>query len=177
MMRRREHLIALARAAAASLARVTGPKRARLERVAGRIAPHVLGVRLARAAERTKALEERATRGLANSLARRRGRLDGAAQLLASLGYRSVLRRGFALVRTASGSGVRSVVQARPGDKLDIELADGRITAAAETLAPSTSPGRSATAAPSEAVQRKAGARAEPASRARGGNGNQGSLF
>jgi exodeoxyribonuclease VII large subunit len=176
MARRRERLTALARAAASSLARVTGPKRARLERVAGRIGPHVLGARLARAMERAKALEERAARSLFHILARRRGRLDGAAQLLASLGYRSVLRRGFALVRTAAGTGVRSVAQVRPGDRLDIELGDGRIGAAAETGAPSPA-GRPAP--PSSAGSpARLGPRSDPAgSKGGDGDGSQGSLF
>jgi exodeoxyribonuclease VII large subunit len=177
LARRGEHLGALARAAAAALARVTGPRRARLERVAGRIGPHVLAVRLGRGAERLHALRERAARGMVNGLARRRGQLEAAAQVLASLGYRSVLGRGFALVRTASGAGVRSVAQVRPGDRLDIELADGRVGASVEAgTAPAERPAP-APAAPAGGPLRKI-PRPEPA-RPKGGpgDGNQGSLF
>jgi exodeoxyribonuclease VII large subunit len=172
--RRREHLTSLARHAASSLARVTGPKRARLERVAGRIAPHVLTVRVSRAAERLHALEARAAQGMVNAVARRRARLDGAAQLLSSLGYHSVLQRGFALVRTASGAGLRSVAQVAPGDKLDIELADGHVHAHADARA---------TIARRDAVQPAPAPTSQapgPApARHKGGprDGNQGSLF
>jgi len=40
--------------------------------------------------------------------------------------------RGFALVRTASGAGVRSVAHVAAGDRLDIELADGHLHAHAD---------------------------------------------
>ena len=173
--RRREHLTGLARHAASSLARVTGPKRARLERVAGRIAPHVLTVRVSRAAERLHALEARAAQCMVNAVARRRARLDGAAQLLSSLGYHSVLQRGFALVRTASGAGVRSVAQVAPGDKLDIELADGHVHAHADDARATIARRDAAQPAPAPMSQAPGPAPARHKGGAR--DGNQGSLF
>jgi exodeoxyribonuclease VII large subunit len=60
-------------------------------------------------------------------MAARRERSDQLGQLLASLGYRQVLARGFALVRDGSGRPVRGIADAPVAGTLDIELADGHI--------------------------------------------------
>jgi exodeoxyribonuclease VII large subunit len=49
--------------------------------------------------------------------------------LLASLSYQGVLQRGFALVRDASGRTLRSIAEAIPGKRLEVELGDGRFAA------------------------------------------------
>lgn len=48
-------------------------------------------------------------------------------QLLQVMNPHAILRRGFAIVRTAQGAFVRSAAKAKPGDKLHIQLADGII--------------------------------------------------
>jgi exodeoxyribonuclease VII large subunit len=85
--------------------------------------------RLAGAAQRL----ERAVAGL---IGRSQDRLDRLARLQESLSHRSVLARGFALVREESGALLRSVAQAPPGTGLDIEIADGRIAARAGASTP-----------------------------------------
>ncbi|MDT2020249.1 exodeoxyribonuclease VII large subunit [Methylocella sp. CPCC 101449] len=67
---------------------------------------------------------------------RRQEQLRSLSQLLSSFSYRNVLARGFALVRDASGTPVRSVATVGPGAVLDIELADGHVSAQAEGEAP-----------------------------------------
>jgi exodeoxyribonuclease VII large subunit len=52
-------------------------------------------------------------------------------KLLASLSYKGVLARGFALVKDADGQLVRSRSLLEPGDPLVIEFADGEIEALA----------------------------------------------
>jgi len=64
-------------------------------------------------------------RQLQDSLAHR-------AQLLATLSYRAVLARGFALVRNTGGTPLHSASAVGPGSLLEIEFADGRITATAQ---------------------------------------------
>ena len=59
-------------------------------------------------------------------LAARGAKLRGLDQLLASLSYRSVLARGFALVRDADDRPVRLAAEVVEGAALDIEFADGR---------------------------------------------------
>ncbi len=85
--------------------------------------------RLAGAAQRL----DRAASGLPDA---RQERLNRLSRLLDSLGHRSVLARGFALVRDESGALVRSVAQAPPGTGLEIEIADGRIAARAGAATP-----------------------------------------
>ena len=58
-------------------------------------------------------------------------RVAHSGQLLAALSYRSVLARGFALVRDPSGTPLRSASAVSPGQQLDIEFRDGRATAVA----------------------------------------------
>lgn len=55
--------------------------------------------------------------------------LDGQAKLLESLSYRSVLGRGFALVRDGTGRPVRRAGETSPGADLEIEFQDGRVAA------------------------------------------------
>ena len=63
------------------------------------------------------------------------------AQMLVSLSYQSVLRRGFALVRDADGHAVRSVAGLVPGARVGIEFADGDATATLTGISPSSDGG------------------------------------
>ena len=79
---------------------------------------------------RLDALMPRLARAAATTSARPRERLDGAAKMLASLGYRSVLGRGYALVRDAAGRPLRRAADAPPGTVLTIDVDDGALCAA-----------------------------------------------
>ena len=57
-------------------------------------------------------------------------------ELLQALSPQRLLQRGFALVRRPDGRLLRSVQQVRAGDRLQLELADGRIDAVAEGSGP-----------------------------------------
>jgi exodeoxyribonuclease VII large subunit len=82
--------------------------------------------------------------------------------LLSAFSYRGVLSRGFALVRDAEGHPLRTAAAVTPGMALDIEFADGRVRATADSTAGTPR------AAPASA----------PAPRKKGGGGpGQGSLF
>jgi exodeoxyribonuclease VII large subunit len=54
--------------------------------------------------------------------------------MLITLSYKSVLGRGYALVRDAEGRAVRSVGQVVVGNGIDIEVGDGRIAANVTTI-------------------------------------------
>ena len=103
----------------------------RLTRAATQLRPIMLSQRVRR--ERQQALQagERAIRALKLVTEVRRQTLDARTSLLASLGHRSVLARGFALVRDGAGQMVRSAASISQGDALDIEFADGRVSAMA----------------------------------------------
>lgn len=56
-------------------------------------------------------------------------RLSGLAKLLNSLSYKSVLARGFALVRNDKGKMIRDAAQADPGMHLQLQFSKGRLEA------------------------------------------------
>ena len=65
-------------------------------------------------------------------------------QLLTALSYRSVLARGFALVRDEGGHPLHAAADVGAGARLEVEFSDGRVTATAgidqPVLAPQPAP-------------------------------------
>jgi exodeoxyribonuclease VII large subunit len=106
-------------------------------------------------------LGEAAGRQVRLLVERQRTRLESAARLLESNSYRSVLERGFVVVRDRAGAPVRAARGLGPGDALALEFHDGQIAARVEP------------AAPTEPDRRQGSRRAAPARR----NGRQGSLL
>jgi exodeoxyribonuclease VII large subunit len=165
LARTRDRLDALERRTEASLARRITPRRARLERVAGRLSPQPIAERISRSNERLANLGRRTRQSVLAQIGAHRRHLDGCAKLLSSLSYQGVLQRGYALVRDGDGRTLRSAAQIVAGQRLDIELADGRVGAQAlnsdrkepaKTQPPARTPTRGKTGSP---------------------GGNQGSLF
>ena len=130
-----------------ALGRVAGARRTRLERISGRLTPRLV----------------------LNRLDRWRAALEAQGNMLASLSYQSVLKRGFALVRDAEGRAVRLAAGLGAGQRLDIEWADGHV--AAETVAAGAAP--VAKSEPSRASSVRPSAAKKPVQ----GGGSQGSLF
>jgi exodeoxyribonuclease VII large subunit len=97
---------------------------------------------IARDRERALRLTERARRALATAMQRQRARIAHTGQLLAALSYKSVLTRGFALVRDEQGHAVRAAASVGPGARLNLEFADGRVGATADTDRPAAAPAR-----------------------------------
>jgi exodeoxyribonuclease VII large subunit len=102
-----------------------------LARASGRMSPHALRNRLGEQRRRLPELMARSTRALKQTLARRQDRLSSETKLFQSLGYKSVLARGFAIVRSADKAMVRSALAVGPGAALSIEFADGTVDATA----------------------------------------------
>jgi exodeoxyribonuclease VII large subunit len=88
--------------------------------------------RIARDRERALRLSERARRALTTAMQRLQARVAHSGQLLGALSYRSVLTRGFALVRDEHGHAVHAAASVGPGARLDLEFADGRVAATAD---------------------------------------------
>src|ERR1700722_19002883 len=91
---------------------------------------------IARDRERVARLAERARRALATATQRLQARVAHSGQLLGALSYRSVLARGFALVRDEHGHALRAAAHVGPGARLDLEFADGRVAVTADTDRP-----------------------------------------
>jgi exodeoxyribonuclease VII large subunit len=116
--------------------------------LAAKHTPHALRFRIERCRERSEALAGRAFLARGHVLKNTRARLDGLAQLLRSFSHKSVLDRGFALVRGADGLAVTSAAMAAPGAALEIEVKDGRFGAVVSGAAPVTP--KKSTAAPAK---------------------------
>jgi exodeoxyribonuclease VII large subunit len=82
--------------------------------------------------ERLPRIATRASQLLALQSERREQRLKVLGQLLESYSYKSVLERGFAVVRSAAGKPLRRAADVPPGQRLAIEFADATVRATAE---------------------------------------------
>jgi len=103
----------------------------RLGKAGARLRDRMLRDRLAVCGERTTALGARATRAEKTRLAQARRHLEGLARELELISYRSVLERGFALVRGADGTVRRRAQSLKPGEALTLTFADGEAPAQA----------------------------------------------
>jgi exodeoxyribonuclease VII large subunit len=103
-----------------------------LTRIAARLTPRLLKLRLARSSEIVVALEKRGKLARKHYLQRRWDRLRSAEQLLKAFSYQGVLARGFALVRDGGGQPLRSAAAVAGGMRLQIEFSDGRVGATAD---------------------------------------------
>ena len=112
---------------------------------------------IARDRERALRLAERARRALAMAIQRHQARVVHSGQLLAALSYRSVLARGFALVRDAQGHAVHAAAAIGPGARLDLEFADGRVAATSDADRPAaTSTAKPVASEPKTAAPKRA---------------------
>jgi exodeoxyribonuclease VII large subunit len=85
--------------------------------------------RLAQGHELTQRVAERLGPALRGQIARKADRLDAVSKLFDSLNYKSVLKRGFALVRDADGQPLNSADAVPDGQALVLEFADGKADA------------------------------------------------
>ena len=102
-----------------------GADRERLQRAPGR------GVERAR--HRLDTVHGRLERGPSLALERRRAALQGTVGRLRALSPRATLERGYAIVRTETGI-LRSAAATAPGDRLEVELAEGALGARVEDV-------------------------------------------
>jgi len=120
----------------------------RFNRTAARLRDQILKDRMKICAERTTALGARATRAESARLAQARRNLDGLARVLESVSHKSVLERGFALVRGEDGTVRRRAATVKAGEALRLTFADGEKQVVAEGSRPKAKkpadPGRGA---------------------------------
>jgi exodeoxyribonuclease VII large subunit len=131
-----DRLERVARRKELALGQGTAARRARFERVAGRLSLRPVERHLADNRKRLAELTLRLPQCFQAGLLHRRRAVAAQAQLLGALSYQGVLRRGFALVRDESGRTVRTVKGLRSGQRLDVELADGNVAAEVQTAEP-----------------------------------------
>ena len=98
----------------------------------GRLSLRRVQDRVADLTRRITDLGERQKRAMAQSLTRRKDRFASESKLLQSLSYRSVLARGFAVIRGPDGAPLHQAAAVKPAMRLAIEFADGEVQAVAE---------------------------------------------
>ena len=101
--------------------------RARLERLSGRLSLRAVQQQAVRDRGQLVRLGQSVRRAISIFLDRRTQALSAQTKLLASLSYKSVLQRGFAVVRDAKGIPVHSAAAIKPAQRLTVEFADGRV--------------------------------------------------
>jgi len=101
-------------------------------RQAARLRPGLLRHPATRGRERLDATQARAQKAFSASLDHKHRKIDALSQLLRSLSHKSVLDRGFVLVRDKEGRPLRHVGDAREAGTVELEFADGRAEATLE---------------------------------------------
>ncbi len=110
-----------------------GKHRATYARASARLTPATLRNRLREERRKLADLAGRLRRAFANAHDKRRQRLAATARMLASLSYRSVLERGFAVVHDGStGAPLTAAAAISPGQSLSLEFHDGHRRAHAD---------------------------------------------
>lgn len=107
----------------------TSQHRAAFNRLEPRVRPAPLRESLHHRRERLDTASARLAGAIHNVGLSTRQRLAGLVKLLDTLSYRSVLQRGYAVVRDARGSPIPSAAAVTLGQTLEIEFADGKVKA------------------------------------------------
>ncbi len=107
--------------------------RSRFDRLSGKVSLSPIAQRLKERGARINELGERMRLGTRRVLSGHGQLLETQTKLLASLGYKNVLARGFALVRDEKGTMLRSAKAVADGAVLEIEFCDGRKKVSAGT--------------------------------------------
>ena len=104
----------------------------RLSSLRGRLTLRTLTTQITQCRERVARLGTLTQRNAKLLIERRRLQLDHIEQLLDALSYKSVLDRGFALVRSETGTPLHSATAVNAGARVKIEFADGTVGATAD---------------------------------------------
>ena len=147
--------------AARQVERQIDRSQARLSNAAARLTLRPATDRIARNRDRLDVLARRSGEIVSLLSERRQRKLHEATRLLASMSYRNVLNRGYAVVRDASEQAVDSAASLTAGDAISLEFSDGRV---------------GAVAGESDAASRKPAAKKAPRKSAKSSK-DQGSLF
>ncbi len=110
----------------------------RLARVSGRISVAPLRDRLREKMRAALDVHRRMERALGNGLQKRRDRLLAESKLLGSLGYTSILERGFAVVRDVAGRPIRLAADVVPHSKMEVQFSDSRVGVTADGVGASS---------------------------------------
>lgn len=152
-----------------ALLNATRHKRQRFDDRAQRLRSEPLLRQLANGQARTDAAFQRAQRTISISLERARERYERAERMRESLSYKSVIRRGYAVLRDDAGALVDSASALAVGDHVHIEMRDGAFGASVTEM--------NSTAPQSADKPKQAPKAKQPKKRAAAATTGQGDLF
>lgn len=112
-----------------AIARLLERKQAQWQGVRHKISPVALRTELRHARSLLTPISSRLRSGMTVRLSDCRKALSQADKMLASLSYRNVLARGYAVIKDADGNLVQERAGLSPGDAVAIEFADGAVAA------------------------------------------------
>jgi exodeoxyribonuclease VII large subunit len=116
--------------------RLVERKRAQFEGIGPKLSPNSLRSELRHSQSLFSPLTARLLASVTGQLAQRHTALAQAGKLLGSLSYKSVLARGYAVIKDADGHLVHERSGLTPGDRVAIEFADGAVDAVVAGTAP-----------------------------------------
>ena len=99
----------------------------RLERLQGRLQGQHPRLHLPLLATRLASSRQRLQHAMGRLLEQRRSRLDNSAHALHAVSPLATLERGYAILRDSEGKLIRSVLDARPRDRVSARLVDGEL--------------------------------------------------
>jgi len=114
---------------ASSAGRLVERKRALFETIGPKLSPTALRSELRHSQSQLGPLSARLLAGITTGLTEKRSTLTQSGKLLVSLSYRSVLARGYAVIKDSDGNLIHGKAALAPGDQVGIEFADGEIGA------------------------------------------------
>ncbi|HEY8577881.1 MAG TPA: exodeoxyribonuclease VII large subunit [Devosia sp.] len=113
----------------AAAGRLVERKRAQFDAIGPKLSPNALRAELRHSQGQLAPLSARLLASIGQTLLHRRTALTQSGKLLVSLSYRSVLARGYAVVKDSEGHLVHGRAATNPGDQVSIEFADGEVGA------------------------------------------------
>lgn len=139
----RQRVDDMSRRLGGSLMQLVREKRSNLARL--HLSSQMLTLRQQQGREHLNMLQHRHHRSFRALIERWRFALDSQGKLLNTLSHKSVLERGFALVRDENGTMIRTKASLTVGQLIEIEMSDGRVNsrvedASAQPSAPPPSP-------------------------------------
>ena len=102
-----------------------------LARSSGKLSVKPLAQRVSEQRRRLKDQQMRLGRSIGQATSRKSDQLKSELKLLTSLGYQSVLKRGYAVIRDQHGQPLQGISIVVPPASLEIEMRDGRINVVA----------------------------------------------
>lgn len=127
----RDRLVVAERDHGRALLQAVAKPRARLDAIAARVQPNTVLARLERASARFDIQAQALPRLMSQSMTERAERVEKSQRLLNTLSYKSIIARGFAVVKNSAGNALMKASDVEKGMALTLEMEGGSVEAVA----------------------------------------------